>query len=140
MRGGCGPVLSKGEGTESNEQPKRSEIQHCASLEDWPCISICIDVRLTRYGQCFVWDSGKASLNQAKHGLSFETACDVFFDPLIRFANAQVNDQSRDAAIGMDVTRRLLFVVHLLREDDCLRIISARMATATERKAYEDYD
>ncbi len=62
------------------------------------------------------------------------------FDPLIRFANAQVNDESRDAAIGMDVTRRLLFVVHLLREDDCLRIISARMATATERKAYEDYD
>jgi len=62
------------------------------------------------------------------------------FDPLIRFADAQVNDESRDAAIGMDVTRRLLFVVHLLREDDCLRIISARMATATERKAYEDYD
>jgi len=51
-----------------------------------------------------------------------------------------VNDESREAAIGMDVTRRLLFVVHLLREDDCLRIISARMATATERKAYEDYD
>lgn len=99
-----------------------------------------MDVHLTRLGQRFVWDSGKAALNLGKHGLSFEVACEVFFDPLVQFAEADVDDESRDAAIGMDTTRRLLFVVHLLREDDCLRIISARAAIAIERKTYEEHD
>lgn len=44
----------------------------------------------------------------------------------------------RDAIIDHDETGRLLFVVHLLLEDDCIRLISARRATREERRYYED--
>jgi len=43
-------------------------------------------------------------------------------------------DEARDGALGFDFQYRLLFVVHLLFEDDGIRIISARHATASERK------
>jgi len=40
--------------------------------------------------------------------------------------------------IGYDDNGRLLFVVHLLFADDCIRLISARKATREERLIYED--
>jgi uncharacterized DUF497 family protein len=39
---------------------------------------------------------------------------------------------------GLTEEWTVLFVVHLLREADTIRIISARPATALERRAYED--
>jgi len=85
-----------------------------------------------------VWDSVKAYDNAAKHGVRFETACQVFFDPFIRIEDATVDQEERDAAIGMAEDWTLLFVVHLLREVDTIRIISARAATVHERRVYED--
>ena len=32
----------------------------------------------------FEWDSRKAASNQRKHGISFETACEIFFDPFLK--------------------------------------------------------
>ena len=32
-------------------------------------------------GQRFVWDEAKAAANLEKHGIGFEEACEVFFDP-----------------------------------------------------------
>jgi hypothetical protein len=90
------------------------------------------------HGQHFVWDSEKASSNFAKHGVRFEAACEVFFDPFIRLEDATDGEEARDAAIGLTEDWTLLFVVHILREGDSIRIISARAATAQERRAYED--
>lgn len=36
----------------------------------------------------FEWDSRKAAENVTKHGLFFETACEVFFDPFLRVVDA----------------------------------------------------
>jgi len=97
-----------------------------------------MDICFLYHGQRFVWDSEKASSNAGKHGVSFEVACQVFFDPFIRIEDASAGGEQRDAAIGMAEDWTLLFVVHMLREGDTIRIISARLATAQERRAYED--
>jgi hypothetical protein len=99
-----------------------------------------MDLHFVFQGQHFMWDSEKASVNASKHGVRFETACEVFFDPFVRIEDASVDDELRDAAIGLTENWNLLFVVHISREDDKIRIISARPATAQERRSYEDND
>lgn len=97
-----------------------------------------MDIHFLYQSQPFVWDLEKASSNLTKHGVRFETACEVFFDPFLRIEDATVDEELRDAAIGLTEDWTLLFVVHLLREGDTIRIVSARPATAQERRAYED--
>ena len=70
-----------------------------------------------------MWDSDKASANVRKHGVSFETASQVFFDRLVHVEDASIDEEIRDAAIGMTEDLVLLLVVHILREDDTIRII-----------------
>lgn len=97
-----------------------------------------MDLHFLFHGQRFVWDSEKASSNAGKHGVSFEVACQVFFDPFIRIEDASIGEEQRDAAIGLTEDWAVLFVVHLQREGETIRIISARPATAQERRRYED--
>ncbi len=97
-----------------------------------------MDVHFLYLGQRFVWDSEKAFVNARKHGVSFELACQVFFDPLIHMEDASSSGEVREAAIGLTEDWTLLFVVHLLREGSLIRIISARPATARERRDYEE--
>jgi uncharacterized DUF497 family protein len=97
-----------------------------------------MNVNFLLHGQKFIWDSEKASANEAKHGVRFETACEVFFDPFVLFIDAAVMEERRDAALGFDEHGSMLFVVHVWREEDTLRIISARPATQQERRSYED--
>ncbi len=97
-----------------------------------------MDIHFLFHGQRFVWDSEKASINLSKHGVSFEVACQIFFDPFIRLEDASTGNEERDAAIGLTEDWALLFVVHILREGETIRIISARPATAPERRIYED--
>ncbi|MEG3439961.1 BrnT family toxin [Pannus brasiliensis CCIBt3594] len=52
--------------------------------------------------------------------------------------DASRNDEARDAIIGMDKRSNLLFVVYLERENEMIRIISARIATRQEREMYEN--
>jgi uncharacterized DUF497 family protein len=73
-----------------------------------------------------------------KHGVAFEDACQVFFDRLVHVEDASVDEEARDAAIGMTDGMTLLLVVHIHREDDKIRIISAREATRKERLTYEN--
>jgi uncharacterized DUF497 family protein len=98
-----------------------------------------MDVHVVRRGQPFVWDSDKAAINLSKHGVSFDQACDVFFDFLLQYVDASVPGERREAAIGQDATSKILFVVHLQYEDDCIRLISARTASSSERKIYENH-
>ncbi len=39
-------------------------------------------------GVSFEWDSEKADANIQKHGVSFLTACEAFFDPFVRIFDA----------------------------------------------------
>ena len=96
-----------------------------------------MDASFDLNGVAFVWDAAKALRNQHKHGVAFEHAAEAFFDPFLRLVEADRNQQARDAVIGYDAQGRLLFVVHLLIEDECIRIVSARKATPTERQTYD---
>jgi|SRR5271170_8414149 len=97
-----------------------------------------MDIVFLYQGQQFVWDSEKATTNISKHGVSFEKACEVFFDPFVVLEDAGTVEEHREAAIGMTEDWDLLFVVHILREEDTIRIISARAAAIAERRKYED--
>ena len=89
----------------------------------------------------WIWDPDKAAANRTKHGVSFETAVRVFDDPF----HASKPDPHPDGwhTIGL-VGPVLLLVIYTLPEGDFEageavgRIISARKATARERKVYEE--
>ena len=83
------------------------------------------------------WDSNKARMNIAKHGVSFEEAAEVFLDPLCLYDDASIESESRDFVMGFSFAKRLLFVVHIERGER-IRIISARLATTYERTQYEE--
>lgn len=87
----------------------------------------------------FVWNDEKAKINPQKHdGVTFQQAIEAFFDPLLVVVDASRNDEARDAIIGLDQRWSLLYVVFIEREDDVIRIISARKATRKEREYYEN--
>jgi uncharacterized DUF497 family protein len=96
-----------------------------------------VDIRFELNGLLYVWDEHKARRNLQKHGVDFEEACEVFFDPFFRLIEATRNDEARDAAVGRDTRGRLLYVVHIEFDDEYIRIISARKATREETKSYD---
>lgn len=89
-------------------------------------------------GVTFVWNDEKARINPIKHdGVTFQQAIEAFFDPFLVVVDASRNDEARDAVIGLDRHWNLLYVVYIERENDIIRIISARKATRKEREDYE---
>jgi uncharacterized protein len=96
-----------------------------------------VEVIFLHNEQYFVWDSEKASSNLAKHGVSFELACTVFFDPFAALVDATSDGEPREAIIGLTEAMDALFVVHLMVQNDVIRIISARRATRQERRQHE---
>lgn len=85
----------------------------------------------------FEWDDNKARSNVKKHGIAFEEAAEVFFDPFYQGGDASVNDEQREFIIGYSLIPRLLLVVYVERGERT-RLISARQATRHERKLYEE--
>jgi uncharacterized protein len=99
-----------------------------------------MDIEYESRGVRFRWNEAKAKLNAEKHGVSFEQAAQIFFDPFLRYFDASRDGEQRDGAVGSDFNFRILFVAHLVVEDEYIRIISARKADPNERKRYEDGD
>jgi uncharacterized DUF497 family protein len=87
----------------------------------------------------FRWDDGKAESNRQKHGVSFEEAATVFQDPLSLTIEDSLHstEEDRFVILGRSDRDRLLVVVHT-EADDTIRIIGARLATARERRSYEE--
>jgi uncharacterized DUF497 family protein len=87
------------------------------------------------------WDENKNQVNIRKHGIDFSTMVAVFDDPLILTLPDPYSAEQRYRSIGAALNG-ILFVVHTIKElsdgDELVRIISARYATSTERKAYEE--
>jgi uncharacterized protein len=85
----------------------------------------------------FEWDPEKAKANEQKHGVRFEEARTVFFDPLsITISDPNAVDEERYVTIGQSESGRTVVVVSCER-GDTIRIISARLATRRERNFYE---
>ena len=87
----------------------------------------------------FEWDQRKEGNNRIKHGISFSEAETVFSDPL----ELTIGDpdhslgEFRFLSIGRSASGRLLVVSYTERQENRIRIISARRATKTEHKYYE---
>lgn len=85
----------------------------------------------------FEFDPKKAAANLRKHGVSFADAEPVFFDDLaLTREDADASGEARFVTVGMDALRRILTVCWTER-GQAVRLISARLATPSERKAYE---
>lgn len=87
----------------------------------------------------FQWDPSKAESNIKKHGVSFDEAVTVFKDPLALIFDdtAHSEREFREIIIGMSTLRKMLLVCFVEKQEDIIRIISARPATKTEIKDYE---
>jgi uncharacterized protein len=87
----------------------------------------------------FEWDIHKANFNERKHGVTFEEASTVLSDFLSITIPDPLHprDEERFVTIGQSDRRRTLVVVHTERSD-VIRLISARLANAHERKKYEE--
>ena len=90
-------------------------------------------------GLRFEWDQRKADSNLRKHGVSFQEATSVFADTL----SITIPDPDHSASearfldLGLSHRNRLLVLSHTER-GEVIRIISARRASQSERKNYEN--
>ena len=89
----------------------------------------------------FEWDQAKADTNAEKHGVGFDEAQTVFLDELAIVQPDPDHSvrEERLLILGTSNHRRLL-VVSFTERGHRIRIISARKATRTERKQYEEKD
>ena len=91
-------------------------------------------------GLQFEWDPAKAGRNLRKHQVAFDEAATVFADPLAAIFDdeAHSSTERREIIIGHSVLGRLLVVSFVQISRNAVRIISARKATRTERREYEE--
>lgn len=85
----------------------------------------------------YEWDPNKEKSNFRKHSIKFADAVGVFEDENAITLEDDDARESRFITIGMDFLNRILVVVYTFR-NIVIRIISARKATARERKIYEE--
>lgn len=84
----------------------------------------------------FEWDEEKAETNIKKHGISFETATKVFLDEnRIEIYDTAHSNIEEDRFITIGMADEVLFVVYTEHQPS-IRLISARLANAKERKLY----
>jgi uncharacterized DUF497 family protein len=88
----------------------------------------------------FEWDKNKAEKNQKKHDISFAEATTIFGDPLEITINDPINSKGeyRFLSIGKSTQGRLLVISYTERQENNIRIISARLATKQEKNYYEN--
>jgi len=87
----------------------------------------------------FEWDETKNAINIVKHDVDFRDAVKVFDD---EYRMERIDDRDDYGETRMQVLGYtafgMLFVVYTEREEDTVRIISARAATKTEKKMYNE--
>ena len=87
------------------------------------------------------WDDAKNLANQRNHGVTFEEASELFqfgTDYLEIFDDAHSLVEDRFIAIG-PIRRGLVLVIWTERDEETIRIISARWATENEQALYRSY-
>jgi uncharacterized DUF497 family protein len=83
----------------------------------------------------FEWDEDKNEANLAKHGIDFDEASEVFYQPLVA-RRSNRNNEERWIAIGKSNDR--IISVIFTRRNDLIRIISARHPRPNEERAYRN--
>ena len=88
----------------------------------------------------FEWGPEKGASNLEKHGVGFDEAATVFFDPLAALFEDEAHSDAerRELIIGSSHAGRLL-IVSFTERPPRVRLISARQATPRERRDYEGH-
>ncbi len=84
----------------------------------------------------FEWDPGKASENLRKHGVDFADAVIALEDENALTIEDRDQSEQRFKTLGLGPDLNVLFVVHAERDEDCIRIISARKADRSQTRQY----
>lgn len=86
----------------------------------------------------FEWGPAKARSNLTKHGISFSDVETAFYDQkAISLPDPGASAEERFILVGMDALGTIVVVIYTYRGNS-IRIISARKATKSERKSYEE--
>ena len=88
----------------------------------------------------FEWDPAKADANARRHRVAFPEAMTAFADPLGGVLEDRTHSvgEVRLVLLALSSRRRLLAVMFTERGPDRVRLISARPATRSERRRYEE--
>ncbi|MGG7048436.1 MULTISPECIES: BrnT family toxin [unclassified Campylobacter] len=88
----------------------------------------------------YEWNEIKAVTNKIKHGVEFSEAVSVFADEnaLFMFDDEHSDGEDRFLLLGKSYKERILLVVHCYKQDDIIRLISARKATKNETRQYNE--
>jgi len=84
----------------------------------------------------YEWDPRKATNNLSKHGVDFADAVVALEDDNALTIEDGNTAELRFKTLGMDPALNILYVVHTERDENCIRIISARSATKHEANQY----
>jgi uncharacterized DUF497 family protein len=103
-----------------------------------PCLCVATNVDTIACME-LEWDADKARLNLQRHGISFEDAALVFYDHgrIETYDGREDYKEDRWATIGLAYSA-VLYVVYTVREEETIRIISARKAVPHEQKQYRE--
>ena len=81
----------------------------------------------------FQWDENKRKINIGKHLIDFSDVVNIFYeDETIIIEDPEHYNERRYIALGVDTKSRTVLVVHVYREVEIIRIISARKANKRE--------
>jgi uncharacterized DUF497 family protein len=93
-----------------------------------------------RIALSYEWDAAKAKAIYAKHGVRLADATAVLEDDFaLTMRDPYCEEEERWVTMGKDALGRILVVVYAWR-GDAVRLISARRASAREKKGYEEHD
>jgi uncharacterized DUF497 family protein len=85
------------------------------------------------------FDPAKAVINLKKHRVPLGEAMGSLLDPLaLVHEDEDAQGEARFVLVGMSREGRLLTVCYTLREEETIRMISARKATRKEEKQYAE--
>jgi hypothetical protein len=84
----------------------------------------------------FEWDKNKNAANKIKHGVSFETAKIVFFDPMRIEMFDKKNSVFEKRWIAVGLAGVTVLKASFTERDGQIRIISARKADKKEEEKY----
>jgi uncharacterized protein len=84
----------------------------------------------------YSWDPRKASENLRKHGVDFADVVLALEDDNALTIEDRDHHERRFKTPGMGPYAKALYVVHAERDEDCIRIMSARRSDRREVKQY----
>ena len=83
----------------------------------------------------FQWDQAKSASNEAKHGISFLQAAQIFRGPILKTQDTR-RDYGEHRFVAIGVFDGVILSVAFSERDGDIRLISARRASRRERHRY----